>query len=486
MKKIIYSIICLILFALVFSFAAKTTDGTVCAAEEPAMTREGDTVWMGEYPQTIASDEAVAQMGDAADADGYYVSAYDNGRYAKVVAEPYAYGGDGKFSEETRPQNGATYYFKVEPIEWTVIDEDGDSLKLISAAILDVCAWETDIEGNKTSASCYNVSDGTPENTPACDWQYSEMRAWLNSAFEDKAFDSSERAVIKTTTLVPEDTTSAANTEDKIFLLSNEDFNKTLGSKPASDYCIAEGIQYFSNNYLYSFWWLNDVHNVNDYGYIRAVWGTDDTGCVGVDQTNVGVRPVMWVDASDAEVTLSAEQKEAAMWKGIEIAAIVGICAGAAMAIPFMVVTSKKQKKLAKAAGANARYNMTKTETAMIAVGTALFALGLVGIIVSFGMNGGLSLFAGTPDGVYVQTGSYSGGGVTQEGSTYYQFDDDGTVHYGYCETDGSGMVQWESGTWTQSGNEVTVTMSSYSGTFTINLSGTELSYGGEVVYEKL
>jgi hypothetical protein len=56
----------------------------------PCQTPPPTLVHFGTYPQTLASEQAVALMSDTPGVDGYYTSSYDNERYAKVIADPYA------------------------------------------------------------------------------------------------------------------------------------------------------------------------------------------------------------------------------------------------------------------------------------------------------------------------------------------------------------------------------------------------------------
>ena len=95
-----------------------------------------------------------------------------------------------------------------EPIEWEVLEENGDGTFLVSRYVL----------------------DAQPYNTEEADvtWESCTLRSWLNDEFLNKAFTAEEQARIRITELENPDnpvwgTTGGSNTQDRIFLLCVEE-----------------------------------------------------------------------------------------------------------------------------------------------------------------------------------------------------------------------------------------------------------------------
>ena len=114
-----------------------------------------------------------------------------------------------------------------DPIYWDVLDKDGDAVLLISH---DVIAYQ-------------RFSD----NLKCVIWEDSEIRTWLNQEFYAEAFDETEQASIRETTLENLSTAGFAahvdpsgdvqvresrpDTKDKIFLLSWKEAEQYYGNR---------------------------------------------------------------------------------------------------------------------------------------------------------------------------------------------------------------------------------------------------------------
>ena len=195
---------------------------------EQVYTREGDYIYFGEYPQTIKADNVT--VGDVADEDGYYLGS-DGERYAKVVADPNDRGYT--FSDGSSVTDGATYYFKVEPIRWRILSEDGGSAFILADGIIANHYYHhtrssTTIEGETVYASNYKHSD---------------IRAWLNGEFLNAAFGEVAQSLIETTevdnslysTGYSSNWYVCEDTFDKVFLLSyREAVNSAYGFASSS------------------------------------------------------------------------------------------------------------------------------------------------------------------------------------------------------------------------------------------------------------
>ena len=114
-----------------------------------------------------------------------------------------------------------------DPICWDVLDKDGDAVLLISH---DVIAYQRFSDSRKCVI-----------------WEDSEIRTWLNQEFYAEAFDETEQASIRETTLENPSTVGFAahvdpsgdvqvresrpDTKDKIFLLSWEEAEQYYGNR---------------------------------------------------------------------------------------------------------------------------------------------------------------------------------------------------------------------------------------------------------------
>ena len=114
-----------------------------------------------------------------------------------------------------------------DPICWDVLDKDGDAMLLISR---DVIAYQRFSDSFKCVI-----------------WEDSQIRSWLNQAFYEEAFDETEQASIRETTLENPSTVGFAahvdpsgdvqvresrpDTKDKIFLLSWKEAEQYYGNR---------------------------------------------------------------------------------------------------------------------------------------------------------------------------------------------------------------------------------------------------------------
>ena len=114
------------------------------------------------------------------------------------------------------PQSDTTGATK-EPIEWIVLDRDGDKTLLFSKYVLDYKCYEDKV------------------NEPST-WNNSTLRNWLNSEFIDFSFNNSEHSLIseisidnKIFDVNGEVTDEGKNSVDKVFCLSYSDIKSYFG-----------------------------------------------------------------------------------------------------------------------------------------------------------------------------------------------------------------------------------------------------------------
>ncbi len=295
---------------------------SVIAGDAPSgvqyeISADGEYLYFGSYPQTLKADDVTVTT--APDANGYYLGS-DGEKYAKLTANFYS-------DTDTQYQvynmtNGETYYFKVEPIKWRILSKTDNTYTVVSDVALQGLAYQSNVKevtNSLTSSTYYYVADDSgnivtyhDSNAYANNYDLSDLRDFLNNDFYNKAFTSSEQAVIETTTV---DNSNASyggtvsnsyvcdNTTDKIYALSATDlintsygFNASINSADTarhwsqSDYAIASGayMDAFQTTYV----WTRTPGN---YGNMTKVVGGGQVGDLQSVDNTIGVAPAMVV-----------------------------------------------------------------------------------------------------------------------------------------------------------------------------------------------
>ena len=171
------------------------------------------------------------------------------------------------------------------PIEWQVLDKQGDKLLLISKNALDRLPYNNRLTKKMT-------------------WENCTLRKWLNRVFFNNAFSSAERAVICQTVVKADKhpsfkTDPGADTEDRVFLLStleaahlfgSDDERKCRPTKAAKN----KGLPIIEEACT---WWLRSPganSESAEFVYFNGTYkGKGHFGFL-VD-TAIGVRPALWV-----------------------------------------------------------------------------------------------------------------------------------------------------------------------------------------------
>ena len=463
---VIIPFVMILTFAVLGFFVTPATP-VAFAASSKTMTRQGDVVWFGYYPQTKATDDELSHMSATANSDGFYTSGKD--KFVKVTnaAPEHAYhSGDNDyltFDDGSQPQEGATYYFKLEQIEWKVLvdDADNNTVMLVSKKFLDTHVWLSSFEKSPTRSSwaAYdNTLDGVPAETPANGWRYSEMRAWLNDGFLNFAFTADEQKSIllfaNTHTIDYNSNDPSTIVNDYVAIGNEADYNSAGNDGRPSDYAIVKGTRwqynndncaYFVNAYASGGFPENDIR-----GYISG----DHGQVLGVDSAHA-VRPIIYVKRGDAKIIATSTQAEEKQQNALLITGIVFAVVGAGLALPIMIITSTKQKKVKKETGND--YKLSKLEVGLLVPGLILLIGGCVMIGINIALNGGFGGLGGTKlePGIYVQQGQYSGGGIAQVGYTAYRLNADGT--FDYTDSYDHNPIIWSGhGKWSQSGSNIT------------------------------
>ena len=140
-----------------------------------------------------------------------------DGRYlgrADQETETYTFG---SYEQDGDTGNGK------EPIEWLVLDRDGDKALLLSKYALDFQSFMPFYE----------------PVTEHYTWESCSLRRWLNSTFLNAAFNSSEQQRLLTTTVITSPgslrrSEGPVTTEDRVFLLSNTEVYAYFANEAAT------------------------------------------------------------------------------------------------------------------------------------------------------------------------------------------------------------------------------------------------------------
>ena len=161
-----------------------------------------------------------------------------------------------------------------DPIEWTIIKKTDNSVLLLSNKVLDFVDY---------------CDSGEEENVT---WETSDARMWLNTSFYNMAFSSFEKDFILETELF----TDGLVTNDKIFLLSGEEYKKLpSNTKEATITAFAATKLTNSRKGMYLGYTLRTpkgVYAVNSDGEIESRIEYHYWDCI---------RPAMWISTTPAE-----------------------------------------------------------------------------------------------------------------------------------------------------------------------------------------
>lgn len=183
----------------------------------------------------------------------------------------------GKYEQDNNESNGK------EVIEWIVLEKTNNRALVVSRYVLDNQPYNN--EGDS-------------------DWGNCSLRRWLNNTFIRSAFSASEQSKIPTVKLknyvkniALGEKISKSSTQDKIFLLSEDDVYKYFASdaerqcKPTV-YARAQGL--YTNDEGYPFYWLRDLC-VRDDGYADySYFDVHDYDALCKDER--GIRPAMYIN----------------------------------------------------------------------------------------------------------------------------------------------------------------------------------------------
>ena len=170
-----------------------------------------------------------------------------------------------------------------EPIEWIVLDTDGEYATVVSKYALD--------------KQPYTLAKAR------CTWETCDLRTWLNDTFYISAFTRGEQAAIPLTEIVaegnpssPYDISGGNDTLDMVYLLSISEAYRYFDSDEAricklTDYAAARYSYASSENATW--WWLRNPGNFGSYAaYVFDYGAVSEYGNL-TQNTGETVRPAM-------------------------------------------------------------------------------------------------------------------------------------------------------------------------------------------------
>lgn len=309
---------------------------------ESVKTIEGETnrVYFGDWPQSIMPSSVTIDESITTVRGGYtYYYGSDGCWYAKCIENAnnslYKYS-DGTSVQLSTSNFTYTRYFKVEPIKWRVLTTDSGKRLLLSDQILINCAYydskdvDRDIGGVTVYPNNYKESrvraflnglsydKKTGESEQVSNGEFSE-KGFLYTAFTNTAHDTIADTNVdnSATSANPLENSGkwnvatyiCGNTDDKIFLLSEQEATTTgygfdiYGNNDdarkivTTDFAKANGAQQSTSDASYGGnWWLRSPSDSTGGKYVRRInfkgsAGETDT----VKTSSTGVVPALYV-----------------------------------------------------------------------------------------------------------------------------------------------------------------------------------------------
>ena len=288
-------------------------------------------VQFGNWPQTIKASSVTIVNTKQVEKNGYFVG--DDGYYYGTVTTDSAVDDTYSFTNGAAVNGNTSYFFKIEPIKWRVLDNtDKTKVLIVAENVIGNCPFYLN---EKT-----RTIDGA--TVYANNYKYSEVRAFLNNldgtsysvkdyskyGFLGTAFTTTAQAKINDT-LVDNSAASTrdyvghniscleycANTTDKVFLLSEfqvtngvnyaaDTVNTPLRRKVISDYARATGAMVCSTSDYYCwFWWTRSPEYMTGTDKGKTAYAVDYEGTAVnrgafVDNDDAGVVPAMTINMS--------------------------------------------------------------------------------------------------------------------------------------------------------------------------------------------
>lgn len=279
--------------------SAPTLNNNAAEAKKQLLSYAKDCVSQSKYEQAFTILNYMRGEKEALD----LLAEFENVYYQELIANAEV--GDsvywGKYEQDGIKENGT------EPIEWIVLDKDGDKVLVVSRYILDYCCYQKDIEYNKYLS-----------------WEVSDVRKWLQNSFYDNSFTSAEKKCIVNTLFektydCPTTVISGfvggdkeyiktleQSSKDKVFLFDYQEIKKYQLNVLAETSKVVEDI-YGSNESAYLMRvYFSGTRTEYNYDTSKSCWNYSEEAHLDTKgnrlvtrNVKVGVRPAMWIDISE-------------------------------------------------------------------------------------------------------------------------------------------------------------------------------------------
>lgn len=303
----------------------------------------GSTFEFGSYPQTKVDDETLTtaltaqagtlptesdsqawtsykyyNAGSPADFMWYQDVEYSGEKYRGVYFTSYRPTSTNRgytYNNSNVDDNGYTiknvYWFKFEPISWMVLENlDGESY-ILTEKVLDSQHYYRTAQTSRTSRSPYDSS--TTRLVYDNNYQYSDIRGWLNMTFYNLSFTDSDKEHINNTVVDNSSSTTETtgspygsdNTNDNVFMPSYQEYFGTSGYfsdndsrlAVATEYSKAQGVNVKVDTGRADYWNRSPykyMSSISVYAYVASAVGyIGDVSYQSVFNTTGGVRPAM-------------------------------------------------------------------------------------------------------------------------------------------------------------------------------------------------
>lgn len=259
----------------------------------PVISDDNKTIEYGFYPQTYINDNSLIHALEELEPTSYnswYL--YEGNYYVKEKATIYN-NENYTFNNGTSIVNESEYWFRCDTIKWNVLSMDGGTYVLLSSTLLDAHNYYNNYDFRVENEKIIN-----PNN-----YLESDIRAWLNNEFYQKAFSLNDLFIQNTYV------DNSNSTLDKVYLPSYQDYlnteygfesNPNSGSNTrtckTSEYARIKGAWYnttTSLKYNGSYWTRTPS---DEYSY--CAWNVNSTGYLSeyaVDGNSHSVRPCITI-----------------------------------------------------------------------------------------------------------------------------------------------------------------------------------------------
>ena len=256
-----------------------------------------DSVFYGKYPQELVTDSNLLNALSFVSVDSNGIYHYNGEEYVRLEAQPFANGLT--FTNGQEVERGASYFFKVQPIEWIILYSDDNHYSILSAKVLDAHIFD--------------------ENTN--DYASSAIKDYIDNLLLKLFDDKEERNILSSLVLNDYDNANPDlfdgetewqynDFEAKLYLPSYKDINTYLEDMKAmvTDYAIASGIYYNPKTYQAFYFYRSPYasdRNLYVAGYNASNTVQDNSSLLITNK--YGIRLVMTVISGPGESDLDEE-----------------------------------------------------------------------------------------------------------------------------------------------------------------------------------